>query len=312
MRPSVTRYPNVRPPLCGISSASTSKPPSVVEARRAGPRRSSARAAPPGRSGSAAATWPGAARRWRRAPSSWSGRHSRTSAPSWSTARRERQALGVVPVQVAEQERRRGTGAPSSSAPRPRSPVPASSTRRRRLAVAGQRDARRVAAVAGEGVPGRRGRPPDAEHVDPHRAVRLRSSRRWPWLTSASLSQVELDLAGLGHLARRHGDEGGRPPPTLEHRPLADQRARAEVGDLLAVDHDLDDAVEQEVDRVGLLALLGEGGARLELADLRLALAHDHPGQLPLEGRLDRRRPAPASPRRPTGCARRTRGGTSP
>ena len=47
-------------------------------------------------------------------------------------------------------------------------------------------------------------------------------------------------------------------------------------------------AVEQQVDRVGLLALLGERLARLELADLRLALAHDHPGELPLQGRLDR------------------------
>ena len=85
----------------------------------------------------------------------------------------------------------------------------------------------------------------------------------------------------------RHGDQRGRPPPALEHRPLADQRARAEVGDLLAVDVHLDDAVEQQVDGVGLLALLGERGALLQLADLRLALAHDHPRQLPLHGRLD-------------------------
>ena len=79
-------------------------------------------------------------------------------------------------------------------------PVPASSTRRRRLAVAGQRDARRVAAVAREGVPGRGGRPPHAEHVDPHAGRLLLAPVALADL--GQLVEVELDLAGLGHLAR--------------------------------------------------------------------------------------------------------------
>ena len=82
------------------------------------------------------------------------------------------------------------------------------------------------------------------------------SSRRCPVLSSAELVEVDLDLPGLGHLARRHGDQRGRPPPSFEDGPLADQRARTEVGDLLAVDHHLDHAVEQQEHRVGLLALL--------------------------------------------------------
>ena len=73
----------------------------------------------------------------RASPSSWSGMHERTSAPSWSPAREERQALGVVPVQVAEQQRAAERLARRAARPAAASPVPASSTRLGGLAVAG-------------------------------------------------------------------------------------------------------------------------------------------------------------------------------
>ena len=164
----------------------------------------------------------------------------------------------MVPVQVTEEN-----GAPERCLAEQTGQPPDAGAgvehERRRLAVACQRHAGGVAAVAREGVPGSRGRAPHAEHVHPHAVRSL-----LPTVALADLGQlveVELDLAGLGHLARRDRDERGRPAAALEHGPLTDQRSRAEVGDLLTVDDHLDDAVEQQVDRVGLLALLREGGA---------------------------------------------------
>ena len=211
---------------------------------------------PRGRSGSAAATSPGAARRRpRRRPPGRAG----TGAPR---RRRGRSARENGRPWVWSQWRWPSSSAPRngaspSSAPRPRSPVPASSTRLGALAVAWP--ARRTTCC-------RRGGRSRAPGPGSSRAPRARgpsrtrscSSRRWPSLTSASLSRSSSTLRASATLHGRHRDEGGRPPPALEHGPLADQRARAEVGDVLAVHDDLDHAVEQQVDRVGLLALLGE------------------------------------------------------
>ena len=230
-------------------------------------------------------------------PSSWSGMHTRTSAPSLSTARENGSPWVWSQCRWPSSSAPRNGRSPSR-APRPRSPVPASSTQAGRGVVARQRDARRVAAVAREGVPGCRGGPAHTEHVDLHERGLLLSTVALADL--GQLVEVELHLAGFGDLAGAHGDQCGRALPALEDGPLADERARAEVGDLLAVDVHLDDAVEQQVDGVGLLALGGERGALLQLADLGLALAHDHPRQLPLHRRLDlgdERRRVLAAPR---------------
>ena len=154
-------------------------------------------------------------------------------------ARGERQALGVVPVQVAEQERARGTAASPSSAAEAADP----GARRRARALGGSPSR---ASATHDVLPPWRAKSCPGAGVEP-RTPRtctltraLGSSRRCPSLTSASLSRSSSTLRASATLHGRDRDEGGRPPPTLEHGPLADEGAGAELGDLLAVDQHLD------------------------------------------------------------------------
>src|SRR5688500_8434173 len=73
----------------------------------------------------------------------------------------------------------------------------------------------------------------------------------------------------------------------LEGCALAEHRARAHLGDPLAVDLDLQDAVEQQVDVGAFVVLLDEDLSFLELAALELLASREHlAGKLALERRL--------------------------
>jgi hypothetical protein len=71
------------------------------------------------------------------------------------------------------------------------------------------------------------------------------------------------------HDAVRGRAQGGGPQPPLKHRPLTQDRPRPYLGQLGAVHRHRYDAVEQQEDLLSRLALLGQGRARAEPADLR-------------------------------------------
>src|SRR2546421_2742705 len=99
----------------------------------------------------------------------------------------------------------------------------------------------------------------------------------------------------VDRVARHHGDANRCRCPNrcgalaaLEQRTLAQQRAGADLGDLVAVDLDVDDTVEEQEELVALRALGYERLSLLEVASLELlALAHDRDRELTLELRLD-------------------------
>src|SRR6266568_1247150 len=87
----------------------------------------------------------------------------------------------------------------------------------------------------------------------------------------------------VDRVARHHGDADRRRCPNrrsslaaLEERALAQQRAGADLGHLVAVDLDIDDTVEEQEELVALRALGHKRLSLLEVASLELlALAHD-------------------------------------
>src|SRR6266566_321572 len=99
----------------------------------------------------------------------------------------------------------------------------------------------------------------------------------------------------VDRIARHHGDANRcrcpdrcRPLAALEQRTLAQQRAGADLGDLVAVDLDVDDTVEEQEELVSLRSLGHERLSLLEVASLELlALAHDRDRELALELRFD-------------------------
>src|SRR3954462_2421068 len=77
----------------------------------------------------------------------------------------------------------------------------------------------------------------------------------------------------------------------LQECHLAQQRARTELGDLLAVNLDVDDAVQDQEQLATLVALLDQLLTGVERPPLELrATAHDRCAQLALELQLDSRR----------------------
>src|SRR6478672_8585237 len=99
-------------------------------------------------------------------------------------------------------------------------------------------------------------------------------------------------------IARHHGDPNWRRCPdrcralaALQQRAFAEQRAWADLGNLVAVDLDVDHTVEEQEELVALRAFGHECLTLLDLASLELlALAHDRDGELTLELRFDRGR----------------------
>src|SRR5579872_3743651 len=115
-------------------------------------------------------------------------------------------------------------------------------------------------------------------------------------LVLAAVAGAELDERGAvdlvggdhRHLARRDGPQGRGARAALEHGALAVEGAGAVLGDALAVDLDAHHPVEHEEQVSSRLALVGEGGPRLEVADGRLLAAPHHRNrELTLERRLD-------------------------
>src|SRR5256885_10784077 len=94
-----------------------------------------------------------------------------------------------------------------------------------------------------------------------------------------------------GHANRGLCPDGRRSLAAFEQRALAEQGAGADLGYWIAVDLDVDDAVEEEEELSAFLALVHERVALLEIAPLELlALAHDRGRKLTLEVGLDRGR----------------------
>src|SRR2546430_6422278 len=94
-----------------------------------------------------------------------------------------------------------------------------------------------------------------------------------------------------GHPNRRRCPDGRRALAALEQRALAEQGPRADLGDRVAVDLDIDDAVEEQEELSALLALGHQRLALLEVSPLELlALTHDRGRKLALEVGLDRGR----------------------
>src|SRR6266516_2298492 len=90
---------------------------------------------------------------------------------------------------------------------------------------------------------------------------------------------------------RRRRPDGCRALAALEQRALAEQGTGADLGHPVAVDLDVDNAVEQQKQLPTLLALGHQRLALLEVAPLdHLALTHDRSRKLTLEVGLDRRR----------------------
>src|SRR6187397_2218608 len=78
-------------------------------------------------------------------------------------------------------------------------------------------------------------------------------------------------------IARHHGDPNRRRRPdrcralaALQQRAFAEQRAWADLGDLVAVDLDVDDTVEKQEELVALRAFGHERLTLLDLASLKL------------------------------------------
>ena len=89
--------------------------------------------------------------------------------------------------------------------------------------------------------------------------------------------------------------------PASSRDSFADDTARTDLSDDLAVDPYLEDAVEDEHDRRGLLVLAKQEVARVQLPYRRRAFSHDVVGERPFELRLgfgDVRRLVIAAPRR--------------
>src|SRR5512133_2439834 len=90
---------------------------------------------------------------------------------------------------------------------------------------------------------------------------------------------------------RRRRPDGCRALAALEQRALAEQGTGADLGHPVAVDLDVDNAVEQQEQLPTLLALGHQRLALLEVAPLELlALTHDRSRKLTLEVGLDRGR----------------------
>src|SRR5262245_29632292 len=105
---------------------------------------------------------------------------------------------------------------------------------------------------------------------------------------------VDLVGAGDGDAARGHRLERGRTLPALQHRALAEDRARTDVRERLAIDDHAQHSVEEQEQLVTGLSLFDERGSLLQRADLGLGLgAHDPRRQLTLERGLDRRHERP-------------------
>src|SRR2546423_7198081 len=99
---------------------------------------------------------------------------------------------------------------------------------------------------------------------------------------------IDLVRRDHGNAQRRRRQQGRRPLAALEQRPLAKQRAGADLGDHVAVDLDVNDAVQEQEELAALVALLHKRIALLDLAARELlALAHDRRGPLALELGLD-------------------------
>ena len=107
-----------------------------------------------------------------------------------------------------------------------------------------------------------------------------------------ALKADPVDLIGGGNRDDAVGEGLHRrgAPTAFEDGPFADDGAGAELADRIPVDRDADRAVEDQVQLVARLALLGEQGVGGELADGRLgAGSHDRGGELSFE-RASRRR----------------------
>src|SRR2546423_7108351 len=92
-----------------------------------------------------------------------------------------------------------------------------------------------------------------------------------------------------GHANRGLCPDGRRSLAAFEQRALAEQGAGADLGHRIAVDLDVDDAVEEQEELSAFFALVHERMALLEIAPLELlALTHDRGRKLPLEVGLDR------------------------
>ncbi len=160
------RYPNVRPPLCGISRASTSNPstrwtPSSIESNVQSPR---SRSGPIGNAGGPMNRRDQIDRRHALLRNEQTGHRVGTI-----TGTEERQPVGVVPVQVTEQDRASERLARQQRRDRSQPGAGVEHETRHLLVVVGDRDARRVPADAGEVHPDRRSRPAHPTQVDPHR-----------------------------------------------------------------------------------------------------------------------------------------------
>ena len=96
---------------------------------------------------------------------------------------------------------------------------------------------------------------------------------------------VDLVPGGGGDGAVGDGAQGGGAAALLEQGAFPHHRAGAELADLGAVDPDAKHPIQQQVDVLAGLALLGEQCAFSQRADGRLgAAAHDSGRQLPLQG----------------------------
>src|SRR5207237_3939676 len=113
-----------------------------------------------------------------------------------------------------------------------------------------------------------------------------------------------VDVFGSGDRDRalRERAQRGGPAAAFQERALAEDRPGAELREDVPIHVDLQDTVEQQVELVAFLPLLGKNLARLHLALLRLlAGAHDQERKLALERALDRsddRRRILGTPRR--------------
>ncbi len=244
-------------------------------------------------------------------PSSWSGMHDvaprrrrcRTAAKNgspwvWSQCR---WPSSSAPAERRAPEQRAETAQPGAGVEH----------ERRRLAVAWRARrttcCRRSARSRARG----RGRPPHAEHVDPHERGLL-----LPPMALADLGQlveVELRPAALGDLAG-----ASRPAawPCASRPRARPARRSARPGRAWRSPRrrpHLDDAVEQQEDLVAWLALLGEQRRPPSACGSSgFALAHDHPSTA-ARSSADSTAVTSAgeSSLAPRACACRTRGGTS-
>lgn len=141
----------------------------------------------------------------------------------------------------------------------------------------------------------------DQVRVQVHDQFRDQVQNCWPlllpwWFFSpvrlgqgSEAGAVDFFFGGDGDAAGSDRAQGGGPFAPLKQRSFTQHRARRYLGHLIAVDQNLEDAVEQQIQVVSRRPLLAQRLAHYQALDGRLlTLPHDDAGQLPFQCRLHR------------------------